>query len=140
HDLLLSQSHGDVLADAQGVEQRRELEHVADVRAELIQLAALETRNQQSVDPHLASIRLEQSDDVFDRDRLAGARISDDDDRLAFCHLEGKSFEDLLRAERLVDVDETNHSCDEWKQAETEARRGARPERDEVCPRLGWAR
>ena len=65
--------------------------------------------NVEPVDPDLARVGLEQSDDVLDRDRLSGARIADDDHRLALVDLEGEAVEDALGAEGLVDVVELNH-------------------------------
>ena len=41
---LLSQSHGDVVADGERVEERGELEDVADVRPQRVQLAPRELR------------------------------------------------------------------------------------------------
>ena len=57
----------------------------------------------------VAFVGLEQPDDVLDRHRLSGARITDDDHRLALVDVEGEPFEDLLRAEGLVNVVELDH-------------------------------
>jgi hypothetical protein len=46
---------------------------------------------------------------VLDRNRLSRPRVTDDRHRLAFEHIEGEPFEDTLRAEGFVDVDEANH-------------------------------
>ena len=71
--LLFAQPHRDVLADGERVEQRGELKDVADARAQLVELAAREIRHVEIVDENLSRVRLEQPDDVFDRDRLPGA-------------------------------------------------------------------
>ena len=106
---LLAQSHGDVLADGERVEQRGELEDVADARAQRVQLAPRQLGHVEAVDPDLARVGLEQSDDVLDRDRLSGARVADDDHRLALGDVEGEALEDALGAEGFVDVDELDH-------------------------------
>src|SRR6266540_4910417 len=103
---LLPQSHGDIVADAEGVEERGELEHIADFRAERVQLRARQPRYFQPIDPYRSLVRFEQSDDVLDRDGFPGSGIADDDHRLAFRHVESESLENFLVAERLVDVEE----------------------------------
>ena len=62
-----------------------------------------------AVDPDLARVGLEQSDDVLDRHGLAGAGIADDDHGLALGHVEGEALEHALGAEGLVDVLELDH-------------------------------
>src|SRR3569833_1037459 len=107
--LLLAQAHRDVLADGERVEQRGELKHIADTRTQLIELAPRQMRHVETVDEDLPRIRLEQSDDVLDRDRLARARVADDHHRLAFDDVEREALEHLLRTERFMDVDQLDH-------------------------------
>ena len=57
----------------------------------------------------MTRVGLEQADDVFDRDRLSRARVADDDHRLTLLDVEGEALQHVLRAERFVDVDETDH-------------------------------
>src|SRR5437879_3416339 len=52
----------------------------------------------------------QQPDDVFQRDALARPRIPDEHQRLAVAHREREPGEDLLRAERFVDILELDHS------------------------------
>ena len=89
--LLLAQPHRDVLADGERVEQRGELEDVADARAQRVELAARQLGHVEAVDQDLAGVGLEQADDVLDRDGLAGARVADDDHRLALGDVEGEA-------------------------------------------------
>ena len=62
-----------------------------------------------AIDEHVAGVRLEQPDNVLDGDGFAAAGEADDDHRLAFHDIERETFEDVLRAERLVDVAERDH-------------------------------
>src|SRR5688572_8289258 len=102
---LLAQAHGNVVANGERVEQRGELKDVADSRAQRIEIAARERRHLETIDQDSPAVGLEQPDDVLDRDRLARARVPDDDHRLAFDHVERETGEDAFRAEALVDVD-----------------------------------
>ncbi len=106
---LLTQAHRDVLADGERVEEGGELEHVADLGAQLHEVASRERIHAHVVDPHFAAVGLEQTHNVLDRHRLARARITDDDHRLAFLHVEREALEDFLLAEGLVDVLELDH-------------------------------
>ena len=88
----------------------------------LIELAPRELRHLLIVDDHAPRVRLEQADDVLDGDGFPGARVADDDHRLALVHVEGESFEHALRAEGFVDVDQLDH------RGKREAATQARPE------------
>ena len=46
---------------------------------------------------------------MLDRDRLSGARVADDDHRLALGDVEREALEDALGAEGFVDVVELDH-------------------------------
>ena len=65
---MLAQPHRHIVTDRHRIEQRGKLEYVADVRAQLVQVATGKLRDFTAIHPHFASIRLEQSDDVLDRD------------------------------------------------------------------------
>ena len=108
--LLLAQSHRDILADGERVEQRGELKDISDARAELVEIAPREMRDIESIDFNRSGVGLEEPDDVFDRDGFSGAGISDDDHRLAFDDIECESLEHTLWTEGFIDVDETDHS------------------------------
>ena len=54
---LLAEPHGDVLAAAHAVEERRELEHVADGAPERVELLSPERVDALAVDPHLPLVR-----------------------------------------------------------------------------------
>jgi len=99
----------DVLANGERVEERGELKHVANLRAERVQLPPRELGNVESVYPHLTGVRLEETHDVLDGHGLSGAGISDDDHRLPLGHVEGEAVKDALGAEAFVDVLELDH-------------------------------
>ena len=63
----------------------------------------------EAVDPDFALIGLQKADDVFDRHRLAGSRVADDDHGLAFVDLKRETAEHLLGPESLVDVLQLDH-------------------------------
>src|SRR2546423_2667168 len=109
HSSFLAQSHRDVVTDAEGIEQRGELEDVADLGSELVQLDTGERGDLLPIDPDGTPIRLQQPDDVLDRDRFTAAREADKDHGFALVDFEGEAFEDLFRAEGFVDVDELDH-------------------------------
>src|SRR5690606_5980565 len=109
---LLAQAHGDVVVDAHRIEQRGELEDVADLAAEGVELLPGERLRIDAVDDDAALVRLEQADDVLDGDRLARPRETDDDHRLALVDLEREAAEDIVGAEGLVQVLEDDHGSD----------------------------
>ena len=115
HDLrlaetaLLAQTHRDVVADRERVEECGELEDVTDVGSERVQLVTRKHRYLLIIDPDRPTIRFQQSNDVLDRDRFAAPREPDEDHGLSLVDFEGESFEDLLWAEGFVDVDEFYH-------------------------------
>jgi len=90
--LLLPESHRDIVADGERIEERGELENVPDARAELVELAPPQLGHLESVDDDLAGVRLEQTDDMLDRDRLPRARVADDDHRLAFSNIKREAL------------------------------------------------
>ena len=106
---LLPEPHRDVLGDREGIEEGGELEDVADLRAEAIELTPGQRADGDTVDFDVALIGLEEPDDMLDGHRLAGPRIADDDHRLPLFDLEGEAAQDLVRAERLMDVVEADH-------------------------------
>ena len=67
----------------------------------------------EAIDEDLSRVGLEQADDVLDRDGFSGARVADDDHRLAFDDVEGEALEHLLGAEGFVDVDQLRS----WREA-----------------------
>jgi hypothetical protein len=71
--LLFPQSHRHVVADGERVEEGGELEDVADPRAQRIEISAAQARHLEVIHEHLAGVRLEEANDVFDRHRLARA-------------------------------------------------------------------
>src|SRR4029450_10915415 len=87
----------------------RELKYVADASAEIVQLTPPEPGHLEPIHDHRAAVRLQEPDDVLDRDRLAGARIADDDHRLTLDDIERETGKHTFSAERFVDVDELDH-------------------------------
>ena len=59
-----------------------------------------------AVHEHVALVGVEQADHVLDADRLAGARRAEDHRDLALGDAHVQAAQDLVAAERLVDVDE----------------------------------
>ena len=92
------------------VEQGGELEHVADVPAHGVELRAVELGDHSAVNDDLPGVGVQQPDDVFQHDALARPRIPDEHQGLAVAHREREPGEDLLRAERFVDILELDHS------------------------------
>src|SRR5438309_12086911 len=83
HPRVAPQRKGDVLEDRHRIEQRAFLKGHAEAAPETIQIHRLHGVDLLTIDEHASSIRLEETDDVLERDALPGARSADDDDRLA---------------------------------------------------------
>jgi nitrate/nitrite transport system ATP-binding protein len=98
-----------VLEDVVRVEECAVLEDVADPVAELRQLLPLEPVDVEPVHQHLPRVRLDQPDDVLEQDALAGARGSEERDRLAVLHHEVHAVQDDLVAELLPDAAKLDH-------------------------------
>ena len=99
-----------VLGDRHRVEQRRELEYVADVPAQVVEALAVEIGDRPAVNDHLPGVRLQQPDDVLQGDALPRSRVPDEHQRLAVADGQRESAEDLFRPERLMDVAQLDHN------------------------------
>ena len=104
-----AQPDGDVVGDRHRVEQRRELEYVANVAAQRVQGRSLEGRHRAAVHNDLAGVRLQQTHDVLQGDALPGAGVPDDHHGLAVPYLEREAGEHLFVAERLAEVLKLDH-------------------------------
>ena len=91
------------------VEQRGELEHESDPGPELHELVVVQVADRFPVDQHASGIRLEQPDDVLERDALPGARHPHEHRRLALRNDERDAVEDGACAERLMYILKLDH-------------------------------
>ena len=104
HAVALDQSEGDVLPDAQRVEQGAALEQHAELAHHVGALAIAEAGRLLAVDLDRAAVGPHQAEDAFQQHRLAGARAADHDDRFAGRDVEVDAAQHLLGAEGLVDA------------------------------------
>ena len=107
---VFAQRQGHVVAHREPVDQRAGLEEVAEPAAQLLQPAGPEPGHVLTVDPHLAVVRPHEAHHVLQADRLSGAAPAHDGEDLAGAHLEIQSVQDLAAAQRLVEVDQSNHA------------------------------
>ena len=96
---LLVEPVADVLPDGQRVEQRPFLEHHADVGAHLHHLELAQLIDAFAVDPHLAAVSLQQSEQDLERQRLAGAAGAQDDLGVAAAQREADVLQNHLLVE-----------------------------------------
>ena len=96
----------DVVVEVHRAEQRAVLEQHAELLAHLEQLVVGHVRDRLAVHEHVALVGVEQADHVLDADRLAGARRAEDHRDLVLGDAHVEAAQDLVAAERLVDVDE----------------------------------
>ena len=89
----------DVLADAHRVEERAFLERHPELAAQSVALAGRCGPQVLPVDLDRAGVRLQEADDVFQKDALADSRLSDEHERFALLDLEIEADENFLRAE-----------------------------------------
>ena len=102
--VLVRDAEADVIEHVHGVEQRTVLEDVADTAAQRRQLLAPERRHELPVDPDLARIRLDESDDVFEQHALTNSGGPKQRNRLAFGHEEIHAVEHDVFHEALRDL------------------------------------
>ena len=108
HDLVarepvaLDQREGDVLDDVHRIEQRRVLEHHAELAAQLAHLCVGERHDVLAVDPDLAAVRPQQPHQVLHQHRLPLPRTADDDVRATALDVEVDAPQDVLGTEGLV--------------------------------------
>jgi hypothetical protein len=105
---VLEKRQRHVLADRHPVDQRPALEEVAEALAELAELLHVHVGDVPAVDQHAPLVRLQQADDVLQRDALARAGPPDDHVRLPAPHRQVEPLKDPLPAEAAVDVLETD--------------------------------
>ena len=103
---VLAQREADVVEQVHRAEQRAVLEQDAELLAHLEQVVVGHVRDRLAVDEHVAVVGVEQADHVLDAHGLAGARRAEDHRDLALGDAHVQAAQDLVAAERLVDVDE----------------------------------
>ena len=103
---VLAERERDVVVEVHRAEERAVLEQDAELLAHLEELVVGHRRHGLAVHEHVALVRIEQADHVLDADRLPGARRAEDHRDLVLGDAEVEAAQDLVAAERLVDVDE----------------------------------
>ena len=103
----------DVFQHGHGVEQRRALENHAHLAAEQGALALGHAHEAAPVVEHIALGRLEEADDVFYQNGLAGTALADDEVGLSAVEARGDAPEHFFVAEGLMQVSDFYHdrSC-----------------------------
>ena len=94
HLRVLAQRIGDVLEHRHRVEQRGALKHHAHLLPNEQRFLEAEVGDVVAVDQHASALRNEQAQDQLENRRLAGARLADDDDRLALTRDERHVLDD----------------------------------------------
>ena len=105
---VLAKREGDVVVEAHGAEQRAFLEQHPHLPSQLQQLVVLERRNVPAVHDDVPGVGPEQTDEVPEQDRLAGARGTDDDADLALRDVAVDPVQHPVTAEGLPHGDAAN--------------------------------
>src|SRR5690606_27138054 len=100
----------EVLATGQRVEQRGELEHVADLTPQLGEAVLVEVGNSSVVDQHGAVVRGQQSHHVLQQHALARTGTSQQHRGAGVGNIEAHAAEHDAIAEALDDIVEADHS------------------------------
>ncbi len=100
--VLRQQLEADVLPDRQAVEERAVLEQHADAVAQRLPLPPRQLQDVDAVDLDRALVGLDQPEDAFDGDGLAGAGAAEDDEALPGRDVEVDAIQHLLAAEGLL--------------------------------------
>ena len=90
-----------VLLHRQRIEQCRELEHQAELPAELRQLLRAERQHVGPIDPDVAFVRAQEAHEVLDEDTLTGAGGTQDHVDLAALDVQIEVVQHQVRSERL---------------------------------------
>ncbi len=102
----LAQGEGDILAHAQGIEERTVLEQHAGLLAQGHHRLLIHLGEVAVAEPDLAGIGPHQAEDVLEQHALTAAASPDDDHVLALANLEVHPTQDVLDAERLLHIDD----------------------------------
>ena len=106
----LLQSQREIVRHRHRIEQRRELEDVADPLAQLGQPVPIERADGLAVNDDVACIGVQQADDVFQGHALARSRVSDDHHGFGVADLERETLQHLFPVKSLMQVLELDHS------------------------------
>jgi len=97
----LNQAERDIFPHRQAIEQGSTLEQHAEFVHHLFAFAPGERRNFLVIDFYAAGIRLENTQNTFQKHRLAGAGTANDHDRLTDTDIEVNAAEDMFGSEAL---------------------------------------
>src|SRR5215211_512996 len=103
---VLAEREADVVVEVHRAEERAVLEQDAELLAHLEQVVVRHVGDGLAVDEDVAVVGIEQPDHVLDADGLARARGAEDHRDLALGDAHVQAAQDLVAAERLVDLDE----------------------------------
>src|SRR3954454_6885634 len=103
---VLAQREADVVEQVHRAEEGAVLEQDAELLAHLEEVVVGHVRHGLAVDEHVAVVGIEQPDHVIDADGLARARRAQDHRDLPLGDAHVEAAQDLVAAERLVDLDE----------------------------------
>src|SRR5690606_31584584 len=106
---LLDQPHGQIFGDRHGVEERGELEDVPHTPPQLVEFVTRQPDDLLAVHPHRTGIRLDETYDMLEHHRLPRPGEAHQSGRAPILDPQGEALQHLLRAERLVHVDEFDH-------------------------------
>ena len=98
---VLSQREGDVVEHVHRAEQRAVLEEDAELAPDPVEVLLAHPHGLLAVDPDLAGVGAQQTDDVLEEDRLAGTGRAHDRGDLAPGDVEGDVLEHGVGAEAL---------------------------------------
>src|SRR5262245_33235185 len=101
-----TESHGHVVEHAHGIEKRRELEYIADLTSQGVEVVPGEESHVLAIYENRAVIGLQQADNGLQEHRFPCARRTDDCHGLGLAHFQRDSLEDGARANRLFHVAE----------------------------------
>ena len=120
---VLAQRQRHVLPDRHRVEQRRTLEHHAELLPDLVELALLAPHDLLPVHLDRSLVGHHQPQDVLEQDALPGAARADDHDALAGAHLEIDAVQNLLPPQPLLEVPDGDHEVEKMIRNSTLASR-----------------
>ena len=109
-ELTPPQPQRQVVRHRQRIEQGRELKDVTDALAQRRERIAIERADGLAVNNDVARIRVQQADDVLERDALAGPGVADDHHRFGVPDFQRQALQHRFAIESLVQVLEFDHS------------------------------
>jgi len=107
---LTAKSKANILRDSHGIEKGGALKQHAKFATDAQQFTFAHADNILAFDQYPASVRLKQSDQMFEQHAFAATAPADDDHRFTFLDAEAHILQDRVRAEVLGQIANLDHN------------------------------